>query len=156
MNWDVIGAIGEIVGALAVVVSLVYLAQQIRIQNQEARNAALHAVSVGYRDTLATIADGDIADIIHKAISDYDSLTGAEQLKLIAVVGRLFRLWEETYWLHQAQRLEERMWRSMLSQFQGYMSVTPFAKVWELRKDYFDPEFTSFVDSLDKQNYRFK
>lgn len=33
MNWDAIGAVGEIVGALAVVISLVYLASQIRIQN---------------------------------------------------------------------------------------------------------------------------
>ena len=28
MNWDAAGAIGEIVGALAVVMSLIYLAQQ--------------------------------------------------------------------------------------------------------------------------------
>lgn len=33
MNWDAIGTIGEIIGATAVVVSLVYLATQIRVQN---------------------------------------------------------------------------------------------------------------------------
>ena len=30
MNWDAVGAIGEIVGALAVVITLVYLAIQVR------------------------------------------------------------------------------------------------------------------------------
>ena len=30
MNWDAIGAVGEIVGALAVVVTLIYLAVQTR------------------------------------------------------------------------------------------------------------------------------
>ncbi|MEN8185392.1 MAG: DUF6082 family protein, partial [Myxococcota bacterium] len=30
MNWDAIGAIGEVVGALAVVISLVYLGYQVR------------------------------------------------------------------------------------------------------------------------------
>ena len=30
MNWDAMGAIGEVVGALAVVVTLIYLAMQIR------------------------------------------------------------------------------------------------------------------------------
>ena len=34
MNWDAIGAIGEIVGALAVVVTLIYLAIQIRSSNK--------------------------------------------------------------------------------------------------------------------------
>ena len=31
MNWDAIGAVGEIVGASAVVLSLAYLAVQIRL-----------------------------------------------------------------------------------------------------------------------------
>ncbi len=39
MNWDAISAIGEIIGAAAVVVSLVYLAVQVR-QNTKASKAA--------------------------------------------------------------------------------------------------------------------
>ncbi|MEQ8692993.1 MAG: hypothetical protein RIC89_19425 [Pseudomonadales bacterium] len=35
MNWDAIGAIGEVVGALAVVISLVYLALQIRQNSRQ-------------------------------------------------------------------------------------------------------------------------
>jgi hypothetical protein len=35
MNWDAIGAMGEILGALAVLVTLIYLAVQIR-QNTSA------------------------------------------------------------------------------------------------------------------------
>lgn len=35
MNWDAIGAIGEIIGALAVVVTLIYLSRQIRHANQQ-------------------------------------------------------------------------------------------------------------------------
>lgn len=34
MNWDAIGAIGEIAGALAVVASLIYLATQLRQNNK--------------------------------------------------------------------------------------------------------------------------
>ena len=39
MNWEAIGAVGETVGALAVLVTLVYLAVQIR-QNTKAVQAA--------------------------------------------------------------------------------------------------------------------
>ena len=35
MNWDAIGAVGEIIGALAVVVTLAYLAVQIRASTRE-------------------------------------------------------------------------------------------------------------------------
>ena len=56
MNWEAIGAIGEIIGATAVVVSLVYLAGQIRTQNRQNRTAAMHEISMGFRDAIATRA----------------------------------------------------------------------------------------------------
>ncbi len=48
MNWDAIGAVGEIVGALAVVVSLVYLAIQVRRQNRESSMLAMHEISQAF------------------------------------------------------------------------------------------------------------
>ncbi len=42
MNWDAIGAVGEILGAIAVVVSLVYLATQINTSNKAVRQSSLH------------------------------------------------------------------------------------------------------------------
>jgi hypothetical protein len=148
--------IAEIIGAIAVVISLIYLAMQIRGQNTEARIAAMHDISVGYRDSLSNFADEQTAILFDKAIQDYHSLTHAESIRLIAILGRIFRVWEEAFIQHQAGRLEERMWQSMFSQFHGYMSVLPFEKVWELRRDYFDPEFAEFVDSLEKTSYRFQ
>ncbi len=38
MNWEAIGAIGEIVGALAVLATLYYLAIQIKMQNYQLQN----------------------------------------------------------------------------------------------------------------------
>ena len=35
MNWDALGAIGEIIGAVAVLATLYYLAAQIKMQNRE-------------------------------------------------------------------------------------------------------------------------
>jgi len=148
--------IAEIVGAVAVVVSLVYLAIQIRVQNNESRIAAMHDISVGYRDSLANFAFPDQAALFNKAIDDYDSLTHTESIQLIAILGRIFRVWEEAFMQHQAGRLDERVWRSMLRQFQGYMAVVPYQRVWDLRRDYFDPEFSAFVDKLDKTSYRFR
>ncbi len=156
MNWDAIGAVGEIVGALAVVASLGYLASQIRIQNRESRLSAMHDIAVGFRDTLATIADEGIAELLDKSIEDYSSLSQAETLRIIAVVGRVLRVWEEAYLLYEAGRLDDRMWQPMLRQFNGYLSVTGFAKVWALRKQYFDNGFREFVDNMEREEYVFE
>tara|TARA_B110000858_G_scaffold89247_1_gene103084 strand:- start:5179 stop:5370 length:192 start_codon:yes stop_codon:yes gene_type:complete len=45
MNWDAISAIGEIIGATAVVVSLVYLAVQIR-QNTRQISSSIKAAQL--------------------------------------------------------------------------------------------------------------
>ena len=44
MNWEAIGAIGEIVGAIAVVGSLIYLATQIHVSNLAAKQATMQEV----------------------------------------------------------------------------------------------------------------
>ncbi|PLW69037.1 hypothetical protein C0039_10495 [Pseudohalioglobus lutimaris] len=69
MNWDAISAIGEIIGAAAVVISLLFLAVQIRDQNKEARLLAMHNMSRELRDATRTFANEDITDIFVRATS---------------------------------------------------------------------------------------
>jgi hypothetical protein len=45
MNWDAIGAIGEIAGAIAVVLSLMYLATQIRQNTKVAQSNTRQGVT---------------------------------------------------------------------------------------------------------------
>lgn len=45
MNWEAIGAVGEVVGALGVVVTLAYLAQQIRENSRQMKVNSLAAMN---------------------------------------------------------------------------------------------------------------
>jgi hypothetical protein len=45
VNWEAISAIGQIVGALAVVISLLYLAREVRSSAQATRVASMHSLS---------------------------------------------------------------------------------------------------------------
>ena len=58
MNWAAVSAVVEMLGLIAVVSSLIYLAIQVRIQSRETRLAAMHEISVALRETNASfIAD---------------------------------------------------------------------------------------------------
>jgi hypothetical protein len=46
VNWETISAIGQIVGALAVVISLIYVAREIRSNARAARLAAIKSLIV--------------------------------------------------------------------------------------------------------------
>ena len=150
MSWEAIGAIGEATGAIAVVLSLIYLAIQIRNQTNESRAATVHEISEAHRESVAAISDGPLADIFVRASEDYESLSSADALRMIGFVYRFFKVWEEAYILHRAGRLDDRVWEPMSRQYTAYLSMVPFQKGWELRSNFLDSEFREYVDSQER------
>ena len=45
MNWEAIGAVGEVVGAMAVIVTIAYLARQIRANSNQMKVGSLIALN---------------------------------------------------------------------------------------------------------------
>jgi len=60
MNWEAIGAIGEIIGAAAVLGSLIYLAVQIRQNTRSVEANTMQDLSEGYKGIYLTIATDPI------------------------------------------------------------------------------------------------
>ncbi len=91
MNWDAIGAIGEISGAIAVVATLLYLSKQIRQNSRSVEISALRDTTAQWNhwsDMLATSAD--LADIIAKGNHSYGNLSESESLRYGAFVQSFF------------------------------------------------------------------
>ena len=86
MNWEAIGAIGEIVGAGAVVASLLYLAIQTRSNAKALKaNALWDAEAVFARVNYDQAFDPVFSDIASKAFlptSKPEDLTDSEMIKL--------------------------------------------------------------------------
>ena len=156
MEWDAIGAIGEVVGALAVVISLVYLAVQIRAQNKESRVSGMHEILAAFRDSIGATSNLEFADIFIRGNADFDSLSDAEKYVLIAGLQRILRVWEEAFLQYQAGRLDERIWNVMVKQYSAVMGGQSAANVWVLRRDYYDAAFRAFVDTIKVTEYRTK
>jgi hypothetical protein len=153
MNWGAIGAIGEITGAAAVVISLVYLAAQIRIQNRESQLTAKREMSSGFRVATTKLLDSGLAGIFVAAIDDFDGLSDEERLKLFVGVTSIFRAWEEAYIQHETGHLDARSWQPMLSYYSFILSSPSAYRVWERRKQHFDAQFRDFVDGLELPEY---
>jgi hypothetical protein len=56
LHWDAIGAVGEVIGAAGVIISLLYLAVQIRGDVRAKRAATVHDQSAAFRDLLQMLA----------------------------------------------------------------------------------------------------
>jgi len=89
MNWEAIGAIGEVIGALAVVVSLIYLASQIRLNNSLARNDSLQTVLQSEMNFASIIINN--ADIWDRVIAG-ESFSDREENRKATILYNLYLL----------------------------------------------------------------
>ncbi len=82
MNWEAIGAIAEILGATAVVVTLLYLASQTRQTRTAVESAAnLGTVEAHSRYRQALMVNADLADLLARANANPEISEG-DQIRL--------------------------------------------------------------------------
>ena len=153
LNWNAIGAVGEILGALAVVVSLIYLATQIRAQNRESRISSVHEITSAIRHAMSLLVDSDTAEIVVKGINDIDDMSDVERLRYIALNMIVFRVYEEAYYQVGQNRLDDYIWEGMKSQLTDFLGTDGAQKVWQLRGHQFGNEFRDFIDELEPTKY---
>ena len=73
MNWEMIGAIGQIVAAFGVIASLIYLALQIKNQNREGRRAAVNILTAQWGDFMrSTTESSEVSAIYLRGIRSFD------------------------------------------------------------------------------------
>ena len=78
MNWDAFGAIGENVGALAVVVTLVYLSIQVRENTRVSKSEAFRDGASIWNDVFKMFLSAD-SELVMKALISYESLRSHEK-----------------------------------------------------------------------------
>ncbi|MFT5562528.1 MAG: hypothetical protein ACI9B8_001956 [Sulfitobacter sp.] len=111
MNWEIITAVAELVGASAVVASLLYLGLQTRNSVMEDRARTMHDLASQFIDWQMTVAtDPEMTKIWVNGIGDYHSLSDMEKAQFIFLGGSVCRIQENIFLQFQAGRLENAIW----------------------------------------------
>src|SRR5215472_12687161 len=95
VNWEAISAIGQVVGALAVVISLIYVAREIRSNARSARLASVGTLNLCLGQ-LAT--HPHLAEVWNRGVQDWESLEGTDRQAFQAFTLQLFHIFEELYY----------------------------------------------------------
>ena len=107
MNWEIVSATGEWAGAFAVVVTLFYLASQIR-SNVDIAKAQSQREMLNTFDIFAPIANSsDLGPIIREGLSDFESLTEDEKLRFHSWAQPLAIQVEATFRMYRQNMIEE-------------------------------------------------
>src|SRR5437899_1861604 len=85
MTWEMLSAIGQLVAALGVIPSLIYLAIQIREQNKERRRAGINVLTVQWSDLVKSAQESaEFSAVFLDGIRSFQSLDPVAKLRFSA------------------------------------------------------------------------
>jgi hypothetical protein len=146
MNWEALGAIGEIVGAVAVVLTLGYLAVQIR-QNTAAIHMSAaekaHDNTAEFNRFLAS--DEQLVELWYKGNEAPESLREGEHRRFMSMASSLFRRQEFIFFLHSEGHFPDKVWHSQAKLSRRWLSSPGFQLYLRLAGDTVDDEFRRYL-----------
>jgi len=147
MNWEAIGAVGEIVGAVAVVGTLAYLAMQIRQSNTAASISAKLEMTRQYSDFMDGLLENpELARTFRE---------GSAGISLSEVDDELFRRqMSKCFWYFAAQHFQYAVnaigkdeWHQPRSMIYRVARRPGVKRWWDDNKTEYTPIFVEFMDS---------
>ena len=155
MNWEAAGVIAEIVGALAVVISLIYLATQIRQSTNQSQAASRDAVSKSISDVMMRLAaDPEVSELYGRGIMSPADLTGDERRRFDMLMYATFECFESAFSQWQRGTLADDDWHKWQSTIGNFLSQPGCQDFWERASGNFTPSFIQYAEKVEiNENY---
>jgi len=149
MNWEAITALSDFIAAIAVVISLVYIAIQVRIGAKalktDLRDATFRTIMEW---NYAVTADPALADLFQRSAADWDLLEGQERARAVHLMFSYFKLFENIYLHYLDGLVEEKVWLSNKQILLAY-GTQPGAQYYlSNRMPVFDPKYQALLREM--------
>jgi hypothetical protein len=131
MNWESIGAIGETLGALAVLITLIYLSLQVRKTNEMSKFDTSREVMASF-DNLnkMVVTDASLRKVLHKM----EELNLDEQEQLYNFVNMYCNTWVVIQTAHDNNLIDQAFYESGMKDVEFELERWPrfreYARLW--------------------------
>lgn len=151
MNWGAIAAVAELLGAVGVIASLVYLAGQVRSSGNQARQAAVQSVVNKMNVVWADLSTEGTADIWVRGSKGFSNLESeTEGVRFSAFMLSVFSPWQELHHYRLQGLVDDWTWESVSATCCGIMGSPGFAEWWERRGSWFSAQFQQHIAETQK------
>lgn len=153
MNWEAISAIGEMIGAGAVVVSIVYLSIQIRANTRATRGSASYDAAHSWAQTnelLFQASDATLVNVRHWLIDDVQGSLSTDEAGRMDVLWRsMYQKLEGQYFLYKYGLLDAELWEHRRRLGRAMLQQAYPRAWWEnaIKIEEFSPQFIREIDS---------
>ncbi len=147
--------LSQIVAALGIMLSLIFVGLQVRQANEQARKAeaarradATQAVHDNFANMYLTFAsDLEVAEVATKGLKDPDALTDGENIVMRSGLMAGMSYQQSAYFKWREGDLSDELWYAWQHSNASYLNAPGGKRFWEGRKNNFHPEFVEYVEA---------
>lgn len=139
--------IGNLLGGVGVIISLIYLAIQIRMNTEQAR-AAAHTSRSNQAFELLRGTSPAFMQIDLRVSNDAPDLDPVELRQFYDFQLARFHLFQDDHLLHQRKMIDDEAFAQTRRTIEAIVRNPAIRRVWRMSARFYRPEFCVFMDSI--------
>ena len=147
MTLNDLANIGQVIGAIAVVISLIYVALQIRQNTNAVRSATAQTVHEHFAKWYHLVAaDDELAKIVANGLRDYESLSEQERVRFVAAFMAFLSYSQNAFLKWHEGLLASPLWLGWELVIMNLVCAPGGKAFWKDRAYMFGDEFRRYIE----------
>lgn len=146
MNWNAIGAIAELLGGLGVIITLIFLALQIRHNASAVQSETLAALTHTMTGNMLTFAqNGELSHILRRGLTNLSGLSEDDQFRFQISMSTTLRHYETALFAHNKGMLEGESWAGIEAMLLQLFETRGVRTYWASQSELFSRQFRHYI-----------
>lgn len=142
-------SIAEIIGAFAVVISLIYVGLQVNQSVGATRSASVNDANVAVQSWYLEVGSNEQASaLFYRALMSDVALPAAEEFQFLMMFHGVFLGFQNSFWLAEEGTLDAELLDALTAAILGVKDTPGMRRYWRQRKSYLNASFAEYVEQL--------
>jgi hypothetical protein len=149
MSLSDLASIGSLVSGIAVLVSLVYLAQQTRQNTKHTRALIQQGRAIQASDlTNRWAEDPSLIALLQQATLGDPELNDEQILRFVLMQFSAYQMWEDRFYQHKEGLIDEERHAGTVREIRERLQRIGYRAAWQMQRNTYGKEYQAFVDGL--------
>ena len=148
LTLDSAAKVAEVVGAVAVVVGLLFVVIEIRENTIAQQFSATQTLVSEYNTAVSAINDREFVCIYIRAGNDFQSLSQSDKIRFSILMQPVFRTFEQLHYSDLNGTIDVNVYSGFERQYAAMMQLPGNRQYWAARRDWFGQTFQAYTDRI--------
>ena len=142
-------SIAEIIGAFAVVISLIYVGVQVSDSTGAVRSASANDANVAVQSWYQEIgSDQQTSELFYNALTSEEPLSNQEEFQFLMMYHGVFLALQTSFLLAEEGTIDVELREGLTSVILGVKDLPGTQRYWRQRRSYLHPRYAEYVDEI--------